>query len=865
MRPVLALLALLAAAAIARGQQPEEVPLVTGQRITPLGRQVEAGSFPVNLALSPDGRFVVSTGTGRRQVLTVIDTRTGAATDRRTVGGPRLDGSGDLQGTYFGLAFAQSPAEGWTLFVSRGAEDRVEQLLLRPDGTFSPTSLYLHNPSPVPDRRSPHHVAGIALFDGGARLCMVNNQTTTHTGLKGSLSLFDRSAERVTHRVELPGYPFDVAAITQGPNADRKAFVTSERDNLVSVVDLQAGRKIRDIPVGAQPACLLLSRDQSRLYVACTGSDTISIIDTARDRQTATIPLRPGDVRGIAGATPNGMALSPDGARLYSALGDMNAVAVVDTRRNGVLGYLPVGWNPTAVAASPDGRRIFVANAKGVGRRNPNATDRGHGRHPLDILEGTVSLVDLPDDNTLALYSRQVIANCRITRTLQRDARRLLPNPGIKHVIYVIKENRTYDQVLGDLPRGNGDPALCLFPREVTPNQHALAERFVLLDNFYCCAEVSADGWQWSTAGMASAYTQRNMPTNYSDRGRWYDQEGQNSGVPVDLLGIPDVARPAGGYLWDLCLRHGVSFRNYGFYLNFVDGQEIRLPDGEVVRENTPNKRALVGRTNLNYRIYDMDYADSDAWVLHNAPAPRQKRAYGRNAAPSRIAEWRREYEDFVRRGTMPRLMMVRLPRNHTSGTAPGTHSPRAMVADNDYAVGQLVETVSKGPYWKETAILILEDDAQNGYDHVDAHRSIAFVISPYVRRGTVDSRFYNTDSMLRTIELLLGLPPMNRYDAIARPLTVFERTPANDAPYEAILPARPIIAEVNRPSAYRAADSARLLSPLKEETGPDEELNDILWRSIKGQDVPNPPVRHGFLLDAEARERRERARPARR
>jgi len=414
-----------------------------------------------------------------------------------------------------------------------------------------------------------------------------------------------------------------------------------------------------------------------------------------------------------------------------------------------------------------------------------------------------------------------------------------------EHVVYIIKENRTYDQLFGDMPEGNGDPELCVFGREVTPNHHALAEQFVLLDNFYCCAEVSADGWNWSTAGMANAYTVRNAPYSYSRRGREYDYEGQNNGVAVDLEGVLDVARPPGGYIWDRVAEKGLTYRNYGFFVSFPSGgADGRRP----AEENTPTKRRLLEHTDRDFLRFDMAYADSDAWVIHDAPAPQQRRSYGRHRAPSRFAEWKREFDGYVRAGRLPRFMMVRLPRDHTQGTAAGYHSPRAMVADNDYAIGQLVEAVSRSPFWSRTAIFFLEDDAQNGFDHVDAHRSLCLVVSPFVERSTADHRFYNTDSALRTMELLLGLPPMNQYDAIAPPLRVFGDRPENAEPYRALLPPRAIIAETNARTAYRAADSARF-NFRDADAVPDAQLNDILWHALKGPGLPPPPIRYGLRL----------------
>ena len=525
---------------------------------------------------------------------------------------------------------------------------------------------------------------------------------------------------------------------------------------------------------------------------------------------------------------------------------------------------MPVGWYPTGVVVAPDGKRLFVANARGVVTRTPNdkpvafAEGEKQTRYIQNILEGTVSTIDIARATAdLPALTAQTLANNRIVPKLSEQARTALRNPGIKHVIYIIKENRTYDQVLGDLGQGNGDPSLVMFGREVTPNLHALAERFVLLDNFYCCAEVSGDGWNWSTAGMANPYVSRNVPYGYTGRKHPYDYEGTNNGVAVDLLGIPDAARPSGGYLWDAAAKARLDYRNYGFFTDDLELPRKTAEEGTEGLENTGTKKALRDRSSPDFRQYDLNYADSDAWVAHKLPAtPKQITKYGKYAAPSRFSAWKREFDGFVAVGKMPQLMMLRLGTDHTFGTRAGSPSPRAMVADNDYAVGQLVDAVSHSPYWKDTAIFIVEDDAQNGFDHVDAHRSIAFVISPFVAQASKDSRFYNTDSVLHTMENLLGLPPLNQYDAIAPTLNVFTATPANAAPYAAILPARAIVAEKNAQTAYRSADSGRLINPLKEESAPDEQLNDILWHALKGRDVPAPPrVRTTSFSPAKARD----------
>lgn len=848
-----AALALFCSAAVAERTEP--TPLVTGKRISPAGSHTGVGSFPVNLLLSPDGAYAVITNTGARQFLTSLRVADGSVVSQVPFNGNRSDGSNKKEGLYYGLAWGPAAEGGTTLYASRGAEDRISILILDADGKLRNTGKFLDNPSPVPGFRFPNHVAGLAA-DGSGRVFAVNNNTGEPSGNTGSVSILDAAANRVTARVPVGGFPYAVAAPAAGPGAG-KVYVSSERDALLSVVDPQARRVTGTIPVGEQPLALLPDRKGARLFVANAGSDTVSVVDTRTDRVARTILLRPDDARGLPGATPTGLALGPDEKRLYVTLADMNAVAVVELPRGRLLGYIPTGWYPTSVAVTSK-KRLLVTCAKGVSLRNPNPAPANRGRavgpsgaqYILNLLEGTASLIEIPGRRRLEEWTEDVIENNRITPRMDQATHPDFTNPGIEHVLYILKENRTYDQILGDLPGGNGDPSLCFFPREVTPNQHALAERFVLLDNFYCCAEVSADGWNWSTAGMANEYTVRNSPYGYTGRGRNYDYEGQNNGIPVDLRGIPDVARPAGGYIWDKVAAAGLSFRNYGFFVN-VSLTDAGIPN--VVpgaSGNQATKKVLVPNTDESYRQFDMAYADSDAWWKLDCPAPQQTRAYGQFKARSRFEEWKREFDGYVRSGRMPRFQMIRLPRDHTQGTAPGFHSPRAMAADNDYGVGQIVEAVSRSPFWKKTAIFIIEDDAQNGFDHVDAHRSVCYVVSPFIRRATVDHRFYNTDSVLRTMELLLGLTPMNQYDAVAPPLRVFRDVAANDAPYEAILPPRSVVGEVNTRMSYRARDSQRL-DFTKEDSVPDDLFNDILWHGVMGK-RPKPAVRYGLRLAAE-------------
>ena len=800
---------------------PKPVSLVNGKRITPLGEHVHVGSFPTNVVLSPEGKFVIVSSLGARSQLTVLEAKTGAVVSTLT---PKAIGT-KRPGLYLGLAFGP---EG-VLYAARGSDDVVSAFTLSVEGQLTETEQRY----PVPK------AAGVAL--GGGFLAVTSSEGNPKDKLKGSMTLIAlASGKSVT--LGLPGYPLGAAY------AAGKFYVASEQAGGVDVVDPTQGTVLRRIETGAQSTHVLAA--SGKIYVANAGSDTVSVIDPTTDRVLATVLLRPAALRGLPSVTPMGLAVAGDA--LYVACADLNAVAVVDLKKNSVRGYLPAAWYPTATIVA--GGELFVASAKGVQLRNPNgkpvAIARGiQPQYIQNIIEGTVSRISLAAAlPKLPGLTAQTLENNAIKPDLLKTARTTLKNPGIEYVIYIIKENRTYDQVLGDLGKGNGDPSLTLFGRDVTPNQHALAERFVLLDNFYCSAEVSGDGWSFSTQGMASEYAARNVPYGYTGKTRPYDYEGTNNGVAPDRIGIRDVSMAPGGYLWDKAIEKRVSLRNYGVYTDSETKPRTTAEEGTTDERTAPLRRSLLGVTSDDFRVFDTSYADSEAWVKHGlTPAPRQKAKYGRLGDPARTTVWRREYEALLNSDKMPRLMMLRLGRDHTAGTSAGQSSPRAMVADNDYAVGQVVETVSHSPLWKKTAIFVLEDDAQNGYDHVDAHRSTAFVISPFVAQASLDSRFFNTDSVLRTIEVLLGIEPMNLYDAAAPALAVFGAQPTNAAPYSAILPSREIIGQVNGRSAYRSQDSERLLNPLVEESEPDEELNEILWHAIKGVKVPPPPRRYGI------------------
>ncbi|MEI6198078.1 MAG: alkaline phosphatase family protein, partial [Verrucomicrobiota bacterium] len=514
----------------------------------------------------------------------------------------------------------------------------------------------------------------------------------------------------------------------------------------VAVVDIKAGKMTTRWPVGNHPCEMVLSKNGKNLFVANANDNTVTVLDTQSGRAVENLwaTLFPNSPRG---ATPNSLALSPDEKTLFVANANINAVGVFDVETPGQsrsLGFIPTGWYPTSVRVTPDGKRLLIANGKGnTAVANPNGPQPAPGRTKKkggeqyigSLMKGTLSVVDLPSKEMFAPQMAAWTAEVLKCTPLRPDAAVVAarpadnPIPGkageispITHCIYIIKENRTYDQVFGDMPEGNGDPKLCLFPERVTPNLHKLTRQFVLLDNFYADAEVSADGHEWSMAGYATDFVEKTWPLNYGHK---------KSRFPYPSEGVFPIAAPASGYLWDRAAEAGVSYRSYGEF--------VHNPDS--TNEPTSTKlKALQGHFDPWFRSFDLAYAD--AW-----------------RADRFISEMHR----FERAGDMPRLQIVRLPNDHTHGVSAGQLTPTAYVAENDAALGKLVEAVSRSLFWTNTAIFVIEDDAQNGADHVDAHRTEALVISAYTKHGAVDSTLYSTTSMLRTMELILGLKPMQK------------------------------------------------------------------------------------------------------
>ena len=918
--------------------------LVNGRQITSAGTISDpVGNMPLNIVLSPDGEYAITTSSVINALLSTLRVSDGAVIS--SLAFPSFDPGIPNGGLFYGLVFDPTPNKDntYTLYAAQGAYGTVAVLTLGSDGTLTQAGTIPASPISYPDKPV-DQPAGIAFANGNIFMA---NYFSVKLGAPyqpaSTLSIYNASDGiplgsypfMDEANTNTPSFPFAVTAKSDGS----RAYVASQRDGCVYVLDTTDPGNIRlvsKIPNLTQPSALLLNEAQTLLYIANAGSDTVSVVDVANDQLQviATVLLRPSNVINLPGVSPSGLALSPDEQTLYVSLGDFNAVGVIDTGTNQLSGYIPVGWYPTALAATPDGNALLVVNGWGTKAMNPNpqfdylnpdvveinptkppsfAAPPGPG-YVLNSIPGNVSRIDLTEAiPNLDESTAQVIQNNQNTPAMGSSADSTLADIGIKsgkikHVIYIIKENRGYDQVLGDLHPGNGDPSLTIYGREITPNQHALAERFILLDNFYNNAPVSGEGWVWCTQSLANAFTIKSIPyiyqlalptyqINYAFEGQvngyitgGYPAKDQDenwlSTSQQPASSIPDVAEAPGGYIWDGVKEAGLTYRNYGFFLSTgaPSTPPFEIPD------NYPNKVNLsppghiptppgqvAGLSDYDYRRFDFNYADSDAWEKYGFNATDLGLTTGNphgyyasenspiQAQPSRFSEWNREFQEMLKQDptgdSVPAFMMVRFMRDHTMGLNPNFNSPSAMMADNDYAVGELVQAVSNSPIWTSTVIFVIEDDAQFSNDHVDTHRSFCQVISPWIKTGTVDSHFYDTNSVLKSIELLLGLSPMSQYDHFSNPImSGWDAAPNNSDAYTAILPPPDIIGEVNPPIAsYDSKDPRLRLALLSSkmnwkvaDAAPYQLLNEILWKDAKGSNskMPEPRVSKIAVFD---------------
>ena len=825
------------------GRQPDgSILLPNLWSLQPAGTQVDVADFPVNIAVHPEGKFAAILHAGySAHEIHILDIAKAQIVQRIPV-----------EETFYGLEFA---ASGKRLYAS-GAGSEVVRFF---DFDKTSGSLGEEHTLPLRDVKERGIPAGMALSADSHSLFVANvlGQKISRVELQGEgapivqieLGHGTQDAARITppqatqtpeeaaatKRAEAALDPADPAA--PYPYACRlderknRLYVSLWARSEIAVIDLKTNQLTACWKTEEHPNEICLTRNGKLLYIANANRNTVTVIDTEAGTTVETIwaALYP---KSPSGSTPNSLALSPDEKTLFIANANINTIAVCDVSVRGKshsLGFIPSGWYPTSVRVTPDGKKLLIANGKGIiSKANPNGPQPGKKAQPKStseyiggLFKGTISIVDIPSrkdwETALERYTAQAYRCSPLRRDNAPTGKRPEQNPipgrlgdpsPIKHCIYIVKENRTYDQVFGDMKEGNGDPSLCLFPENVTPNHHKLAREFVLLDNFYVESEVSADGHEWSMAAYATDYVEKFWPLNYGHN------KSKKFAYPSE--GDFPIATPAGGYLWDRAAEANVSFRSYGEFV--VNAKNPSDPCKTKLK-------SLEGRFDPFYRSFDMNYPDA-----------------------KRADRFISELQRFEREGSMPQLQVVRLPQDHTMGTSPGKWTPAACVAENDLALGRLVEAVSKSKFWKSTAIFVVEDDAQNGPDHVDAHRTVALVVSPYTKRSFVDSTMYSTSSMLRSMELILGLRPMSQFDAAAMPMYHAFQPKPDLRPYAA-LAANIDVNEVNSKLAW-GAERSRKMDFSREDAADDLALNEVIWRSVRGAASKMPaPIRASFVF----------------
>jgi len=846
---------------------PGQAVLPVNQTVTPHGLQSTLpGMRPLALALSPDGRFLAVSGktpeliilnafSGKVEQEVALPAEAQEEQHPDVVSPQILDPDIEGQLSYTGLLFAPN---GRRIYMSN-VMGSVKVFSVDPDGTVE-GSHTIHLPPAAAPRRDEEIPAGLAMSADGRLLYVCGN-------LSNRLLEIEAATGALVRSFDVGVAPFDVVL------ASGKAYVSNwggrrprpddvvgpaglgtavrvdpvryiANDGSVSVIDLASGRNRADIPVHLHPSALALSPGGRWLVCANAASDNLSVIDTGTDAVVETIWTKTSPTD-LFGASPNALVFDRNGRTLYAANGTQNAVAAIDfspaRRKSKLKGLIPVGWFPGALALEPRRGTLYVANVKGLPGETVASEPSGAPGFNSYQYHGSVSIFPEPRQKALwdmtaiveANYRREQIAKAFFAPRPNQPARPVperIGEPSVfKHVVYIIKENRTYDQILGDVAAGNGDPKLCVFGEKVTPNQHKLVREFALLDNTYCCGILSADGHQWSTTAFGTDYLERSFagwPRSYPDG------MGMNE---IDAL-----AYAPSGFIWDNALKHGVSIWNFGEFTMETCGwtdpsrkgnpgwldywDEYRTGRGDV----------HIGSQPAIPSVAPFSPTDTLGW---NMDVPDQWRA---RYIIKQLAAWEKE-------GRMPQLILVCLPDDHTSGASEGSPTPEACVADNDLAFGRIVEAFSRSSFWKETVLFGIEDDPQNGWDHVSGYRTTAYCASPYTKRGAVVRALYNTTSLLRTIEQILGLRPMNQFDAAATPMFDCFTETADLRPFESVPAGIPLDTmnppkeKITDPELRRDAAVSARLNFKRVDACPEDTLNRILWRAVKGTAVPYP------------------------
>jgi YVTN family beta-propeller protein len=773
--------------------QSKQIELPNGWKLTPVGKSLTIGDLPLNIAVSPSKKYLAVTNNGQStQSIQLIDAKKDKVLHSITI--PK---------SWLGLKFS---ADEKFLYASGGNDNQILKYAIINEKLVLKDSIKLGEKWPV--KISP---AGFDIDDARNIMYVVTKENN-------SLYTVDLKTKSIIQKDTLGAEAY-TCLLSPGK---KQLYISVWGGDKISIFNTITRKFDGEIKVGDNPNDMFLTKNGRYLFVANANDNNVSVIDTKQRKvlETLNAALYPNSV---PGSTTNSVALSGDEKTLLIANADNNCLSVFDVSKPGhshSKGFIPVGWYPTCVRTI--GNKIFVANGKGftsmanpygpnpTQKRNSMGFQKGDTLHEVQyiggLFKGELSIFNMPSAVQLGRYSQQVYANTPYNKNKELVSPGEPGNPipmkvggpsPIKHVFYIIKENRTYDQVLGDVSGGNGDTSLVLFGEKITPNLHALAKEFVLLDNFYVDAEVSADGHNWSMGAYATDYLEKTWPTSYGGRGGSYDAEGNRA-----------IANNKGGFIWDHCARAGVSFRTYG----------------EFADDYKPNIPVLQNHYCPYYTSWDQTVRDT-----------------------TRVGQWKKDFDSLVSNNALPQLSTLRIINDHTEGLAKGRPTPFAHCADNDLAVGMFVDYLSKSPVWKESVVFILEDDAQDGPDHVDAHRSTAYIAGPYVKRNFVDHTMYSTTSMLRTIELILGIPPMSQYDAAAQPMwRCFQSTPDLSG-----FSAKPLQWDINEKNSVtnKWQKKSETFDFTKEDRVPDREFTEVIWKAVKGENAVVPAPRRAAFV----------------
>lgn len=773
----------------------KRVTLPNGWKLSPHGESLALGDLPLHVVVSPNQKYLLVTNNGQSiQSLQLIDVASQEVIDSK-----------ELPKSWYGLKIA---ANNKTVFVSGGNDNVILVFEIEAGKLVEKDKIAL-----TTAKKALISPAGIEYDDATGILYVVTKENN-------SLYVIEAKTKTILSVHALPAEAFS-------------CLLSKKKDILYISVwgarqilpfQIKSNLFLPAISVGDHPNEMLLTKNGQILYVANANDNSVSVVDTriGKEIEILNAALVPN---ALAGSSTNGLALSADEKRLYIANADNNCLAVFEVEKPGQsmsLGFIPVGWYPTSLQVVKG--KLYVANGKGFSSfanpdgPNPIAKKQTVTYQKSDnnkkvrtgyiggLMKGTMSIFKEPTTQEFGILSEAVYQNTPYTKDIELSTLGEKGNPipmkvgeasPIKYVFYILKENRTYDQVLADVVGGNGDTTLLLFGEKYTPNQHKLVKEFVLLDNFFVDGEVSADGHNWSTSAHATDYLEKTWPTSYGGRGGKYDGEGNRA-----------IANPKNGFIWDYCKRAGVSYRTYG---EFADSFKPNIP-------------SITDHFCSDFASFDQNVMDT-----------------------TRFHAWKRDFDRLLALNQVPRFNSLHFPNDHTEGQRLGKKTPFAYVADNDYAIGLFIEHLSKSSIWKESAVFIVEDDAQNGPDHVDAHRTTAYLAGGFVKRGFVDHTPYSTSSMLRTMELILGLPPMSQYDAAATPMFRSFSSTLNASPFVHEVP-RTNLFEINVLDTPSAQKSAKF-DFKKEDSIPDLEFSEVIWKAVKGEDSVMPAPRRAAIL----------------